>query len=319
MRAYAKRPSVTTDICDRENDTRLDFRPVTLADLPLINRLLQHPVSRTCDYTVGGIFMWIDCFQYQYCVIDDTLFIRGLSESHSDETAFSLPVGRMELDRAVALILDYCRREGIAPAFSAIPEDHIDRLAALAGGRVETLDGWSDYLYSAEDLATLQGKHYSKKRNHVNRFMIDNPHYEFETLTAELVPETEMFLDGLATGDKADPAMAAYERRQCFDVLDALGAYPFEGAVLRDETGTICAFTLGEFIGDTLYVHIEKMNHEVAGAGETINKLFAAEMLRRHRGLKYINREEDMGDPGLRYAKESYRPVAKLAKYNLRP
>ena len=65
-------------------------------------------------------------------------------------------------------------------------------------------------------------------------------------------------------------------------------------------------------------IHIEKMNHEVAGAGETINKLFAAEMLHRHPGLRYINREDDAGDPGLRYAKESYHPLRLLRKFNVR-
>lgn len=77
-------------------------------------------------------------------------------------------------------------------------------------------------------------------------------------------------------------------------------------------------FTAAEIIGDTLIIHIEKMDHEVAGAGETINKLFAAEMLHRHPQLRYINREDDAGDPGLRYAKESYHPLRLLRKFNVR-
>ena len=40
-------------------------------------------------------------------------------------------------------------------------------------------------------------------------------------------------------------------------------------------------------------------------------------MLRSLPGLRYINREEYINDPGLRYAKESYRPVMLLDKYNL--
>ncbi len=75
--------------------------------------------------------------------------------------------------------------------------------------------------------------------------------------------------------------------------------------------------TLGEVVGDTLYVHVEKMNHDVAGAGETINKLFAENMVSRYAGLRYINREEDMNDEGLRFAKESYHPVAILDKCNV--
>jgi len=111
--------------------------------------------------------------------------------------------------------------------------------------------------------------------------------------------------------------MAEYERRQCADVLRHYSRYPFEGAVLRGEDGAVVALTAAEVIGNTLIIHIEKMNHDVAGAGETINKLFAAEMLRRHPQLKYINREDDAGDPGLRYAKESYHPLRLLHKFNV--
>lgn len=298
-------------------DDILPFRPITLSDMPLINSMLQNSTTRTCDYTVGGIFMWVKMFDYRYCVIGDTLFIKGRSESHPDRTAFSLPIGG-DLGEAVGLIADYCRLSGIKPSYSAIPEDYIDRLASLAGGRIERLEGWSDYIYSAEALATLSGKHYMKKRNHVNRFMTDNPAWTFGPLTADLVPETMLFLDGsTSTADKVDRAMADYERSECFRVLASLSSYPFEGAVLRGDDGAIVAFTLGEVIGDTLYTHIEKADHRVAGAGETVNKLFAAEMLRSHPGLRYINREEDMNDPGLRYAKESYRPVMLLDKYNL--
>ncbi|MDE6611839.1 MAG: phosphatidylglycerol lysyltransferase domain-containing protein, partial [Muribaculaceae bacterium] len=106
-------------------------------------------------------------------------------------------------------------------------------------------------------------------------------------------------------------------REQCLDVLGNYSHYGMEGAMLRDGSGEIVAFTAGEIIGDTLVLHIEKMRHSVAGAGETINQLFAGRMLERHPGLLYINREDDAGDPGLRYAKESYHPAFKLRKYNV--
>lgn len=295
-----------------------EFRTITLADLPLINQLLQHSTTRTCDYTVGGIFMWVDCFSYQYCVYDDTLFIKGFSENRPGETAFSLPIGKLPLHRAVGLLRRYCSSLDIPLVFSAIPEDKVSAVTAETGGNIEPLDGWSDYLYDARALASLSGKALSKKRNHVNRFMTDNPAYGFEPLTPDLVPEVLLFFAGQTTAEEADSAMALYERHECVRVLRNFSCYPFEGAVLRGQSGEIVAFTVGEIIGDTLYVHIEKMNHEIPGAGETVNRLFAAEMLNRHPLIRYINREEDMGYPGLRKAKESYRPAMLINKYNVR-
>ena len=295
----------------------LKFRPITPDTLPLINSLLQESTSRTCDYTIGGIFMWADRFHYEYCVYRDTLFIKGVSETDSTLTAFSMPVGPLPLEECVELILQYCEYYGIRAVFSAVPEDKIAYLMALIDGDVEELDDWADYLYDARGLASLSGKKYNKKRNHVNRFMTENPHYVLEPLTANLLPEVLLFHTGMHANDDSDADMAEYERRECTRVLNHYNSYPFEGAVLRDEYGEICAFTCGEIIGDTLYVHIEKMNHEVAGSGETINKLFAEYMTSRHPGLRYINREEDCGDEGLRHAKESYNPVMRLRKFNL--
>lgn len=313
----------STRVSTPANDTRLRhlpelrFRPVTDDTLPLINSLLQVGSSRTCDYTIGGIFMWVDRFDYQYCVYEDTLFIKGVSETDPTLTAFSMPVGSLPLEECVGLIRRYCEYYDIRPVFAAIPEDRIDYLLSVVDGRLEELDDWADYLYDARVLASLSGKKMSKKRNHVNRFMAENPHYRFEPLTSALIPEVLLFHTGMHLADEKDPEMAGYEKDQCTRVLNRYNSYPFEGAVLRDESGEICAFTCGEVIGDTLYVHIEKMNHEIAGSGETINKLFAEEMIRRHPYVRYINREEDCGDPGLRYAKMSYNPVMRLRKFNL--
>ena len=147
--------------------------------------------------------------------------------------------------------------------------------------------------------------------------MADNPEAELVTLTPALLPDVRQFLRSMPLPAEK-PALADIEREQVFAVLDHYEEYPFKGVVLRVPGRGIVAFAIGEIIGDTLYVHIEKMDHTVAGAGETINKMFASYMLDRNPGLRYINREEAVGDPGLRKAKESYHPAMVLAKYNVR-
>lgn len=294
----------------------LCFKPVDFDALSIINSFLQRERSRSCDYSIGGIYMWIDFFNYEYCVIADTLFIKGLSEDSSRRPSFAVPVGSLPLRDAVEAVKAYCRARGVEPLFSAVPDDKLEALQALGATEVEPLDDWADYIYTATDLASLTGKHYNKKRNHVNRFMTDNPHWSLEPLEGRALADADAFFANLAAD--SDDVMAEYERRQCADVLRHYDKYPFEGAVLRGEDGSVVAFTAAEVIGDTLVIHIEKMNHDIAGAGETINKLFAAEMLRRHPQIRYINREDDAGDPGLRYAKMSYHPLRLLRKYNVR-
>lgn len=262
--------------------------------------------------------MWVDYFGYEYCVYRDTLFIRGLSEDIARRPSFSLPVGRMPLAESMSLIREYCRATGLEPLLTAVPEDRLDELRACGTVYEEELPDWADYIYDAHALATLAGKKYNKKRNHVNRFEADNPGWRLDDICSDNIPEIIDFFENLGIeGDKADPVMAEYEREQCLEVLRDYEAYGLEGAVLRDGSGRPVAFTAGEVSGDTLVLHIEKMDHSVAGAGEAVNKFFAERMCERHPAIKYINREDDGGDPGLRFAKESYHPEFRLRKYNV--
>lgn len=287
-----------------------------------LRRLLACSRSRTCDYTIGGIYMWRKWFDYRAVIVDNTLFMTGIAEGMDTPTqAFSMPVGTMNSREAINAVLAYCHHNGITPFFSAVPEEYLDVVCDVLGcdAKVDELEDWADYLYDIQDLASFHGKRYNKKRNHVNRFVADNPHWRMEMIDPGLLPEAAMFLSGHETTQNHDPLqrMADYEYAQSQDVIAHWSKYPFEGAVLRGEDGDIVALTVAEVIGDTAYVHIEKARHEVAGAGEAICHFFAQMMLNRHSGLRYMNREEDVGDESLRYAKNTYHPIAKLRKYNV--
>lgn len=301
----------------RVASTPLRFMPLTVDDIPVILPYLKAAPSRTCDFTIGGILMWADYFNYTYCIYNDTLFIKGVTEDDVTRSAFSLPIGKMGLDESVELLRDYCRMNRMGQLlFSAVPEVAVEPLRLLGVKTVAPLDDWSDYLYDAEALASLTGKKLSKKRNHVNRFMADNPGFELLPLRQEMMGDVKKFLREMPLpADK--PALADIEREQVMRVLDRYDRYPFTGVVLTVPDRGIVAFSIGEVIGDTLYVHIEKMDHTVDGAGETINKLYAEYMYEMTSGLRYINREEDTGDPGLRKAKESYHPEIMLRKFNV--
>jgi hypothetical protein len=310
-----------TDLLNKSAEQQLmqdlTFKPVSVDSVAEIRAVLQRAQSRSCDYTVGGLFLWIGWFNYEYCIVDNTLFIKGLSESDANVTAFSMPIGDMNLDSAMHLLRNYCARHNMKFVLSAIPDDCIDKFARY-GGTIEPLEAWSDYVYDAERLATLAGKKLQKKRNHVNRFIAENPHYRFEDITSENIQEVATFFKELTATEADDESlMAVYEANMVSRVLAAGNELGFDGALLRGESGDIVAFTFGEVIGDTLHVHIEKMRHDVPGAGVSITKMFAESMLQRHKQVRYVNRQDDAGDEGLRRAKQSYYPEFILKKYNI--
>ena len=70
--------------------------------------------------------------------------------------------------------------------------------------------------------------------------------------------------------------------------------------------GKIKAFAAGALINpETAVVHIEKADVEYPGIYAVVNQQFAAHV---PAGVELINREEDLGLPGLRKAKRSYHP-----------
>lgn len=296
----------------------LDFRKITHADMPLIWRYLEQEKGRTTDFSYGGVFMWVDFFNYEFAIHDDTLFIKGLVEDNRELPAFSMPVGNLPLAESVSLLRDYCNQNGIRLEFSAVPEYALPEFQTLNPSEVLPLDHWSDYLYDAETLAYLHGKKMGKKRNHVNQFVNLYPTWQFLPLDATTAEAALRFMD-IYESEADENEMAAEESRLSRKMIEMIaeGDPVMHGGVLLSAPGEICALTIGDVKGDTLYVHIEKATRKVAGSYEMINKEFASHILEVHPEVKFINREDDAGDLGLRLAKESYHPVELLKKFNI--
>ncbi len=301
----------------RQLAQNLVFRPVTQEDMPRIFEILKEDTGRTTDFSYGGILMWVKLFDYQFAIIEDTLFIRGHVENDFSKYAFSLPIGSMDLTTAVTVLKYYCLDHDSKLIFSAVPEYALEEFRLLNPLKIEEIENMGDYLYSAEKLSTLSGKKYNKKRNHVNQFLAAFPDWTLEPLTAANATEAVEFMDAIDKEGDSIP-MAVIERSLNREVLSQIikGDTEYIGAILRGN-GKMLGFTIGDIKGDTLFVHIEKALRDAPGAFEMINKAFAQYVVESHPEIAYINREDDSGDMGLRLAKQSYHPVEILKKYNV--
>ncbi len=302
---------------ETEEKTALKFQPITHADMETIFQYLQMENGRTTDFSYAGILMWVDYFKYEFAIVNDTLFIKGVVENDTDTPAFSLPIGKMPLKESLEKIRAYCRCKGISPVLSAVPEYALEELDEAGISSINPLEDWGDYLYDAQMLSTLSGKKMGKKRNHVNKFDSLYPNYSIQPLDASNVDKAMEFMNVIDEEGDSTP-MAIEERRMTRKLLEMIkeGDIRLEGAVLTvgDE---IAAFTIGDVKNDTLFVHVEKASRAFEGSYEKINKEFAALMCQRHPEIQFINREDDSGDEGLRKAKQSYHPIAVLKKYNI--
>jgi hypothetical protein len=165
-----------------------------------------------------------------------------------------------------------------------------------------------DYLYLRGDLAALSGKKFHKKKNLVNQFVSTYTH-EARPLTAETIPLALEILERWKRdkGEDGDYA-AAREALDLFDSLTLRGTVYLAG-------GKPAAYCLGESIakGKMFAIHFEKAVDEYKGIYQFMNQAFAASL---PRFFTYINREQDLGDEGLRQAKMTYRPAGFVKKYS---
>ncbi len=296
----------------------LTFRPINIDEINNIIPFTKNLPTKSCDYTPGNLIMWAQFMNYKYAIAQDTLFISCKSEYDMQSEAFLPPVGALSLCESIKILEEHCTKNNIILRLTAVPEALKEEICLILPNHTCTqLETWSDYIYSAESLATLQGRALNKKRNRYNKFINEQPNHTYSRCTNNDIKEIIRFL--AADRDcqhNREHNMSCYEQWQCMATVRNLGKYNQPAGLIRIDN-EIKAFTLGEIIGDTLYIHIEKAGREYAGLSEAINRYFAADMLNENPNLVYINREEDLGDPGLQQAKKAYNPIEMLHRYEI--
>lgn len=305
-----------------DGHTQLQFHPVDSASMEFILPYLRLHKERSCDFSYGGLLMWVDMFRYEYAIHSGTLFIKGLTPADGDHTetrvAFSLPLGMMPLRQSVALLRQWCETRNIPLVFSSVPQQGAEQLMAHGAKEIRELESWEDYIYDAGALSSLAGKKLSKKRNHVNRFKTLYPDWEFSFMTPSDIGPIREFMLRIVDIEASQSEEARTERQLADRLLEeiAVGNKHLLGGVLR-VGGNIAAYTIGDIMADTLFIHVEKAERAIEGSFEMINQCFARAVTETHRGILFINREDDAGNPGLRLAKQSYHPVYLLKKFNV--
>ncbi|NLV60011.1 MAG: DUF2156 domain-containing protein [Spirochaetales bacterium] len=239
----------------------------------------------------------------------DTAFYLHLDE----DDCFLLPVTD-DLEAAMAELEAHCRESGQRFQLECVPTKEAKALEAM-GYTIEHTRNLDDYLYESEKLIKLGGRKLQAKRNHISQFERAYTYSVRHLSTQEMREEcytmaSTTWLDAQESTTKEiqDELVAL---RNTFDNWDELG---FVGMLVCVDHH-LTAFTVGEIIdNDMAIVHFEKGDTSYIGIYSVINQLFCSQYLS---DVKYVNRQEDAGVPGLRKAKESYRPDLMVEKYRV--
>ena len=253
------------------------------------------------DLTIGTRFAWDK--DAEFAVVNGTTLI--MRENYGGTPFFYYPLGP-DKETAFCEMEKFCIANGEAEMGFACLDDA--EAAELSGRypcvKVSAYRDWADYVYPAEQFKTYAGKKLSGQRNHVNKFKKTYPGYRFIRIAKEDVPKMKDFLkeyeaENVLTG------LAEKEQSRAYAILENMEETGQFGGYIQVD-GKVVSLSIGEKVGDTLFVHIEKGLKEYEGVYPTTAQEFAKAFATEE--IKFINREEDCGDMGLRISKMQYHP-----------
>jgi hypothetical protein len=292
------------------------FKPIGIEDRDLIDSIFREYRPETSELNFTNMFIWRSHFGFEWSLYRDWLLVIGANSGNGVQALPPIgPPSRVEVTR---MLLGWMRDERNipAPAIDRADARLASELEGSGGFVVEPVRDHFDYVYLAGDLIALSGKAYRAKRKHLN--------YLLRSYAMLYEPITEAHVDaclGLAEDWRT--------LRRCEDNLNLLGEWnatrealshlrrlQIKGGVILIN-GKVEAFTLGERLNEeTAVVHIEKANTEIRGLYAAINQQFCE---KQWSDTRFINREQDLGEPGLRKAKLFYNPDHLVEKYKIRP
>jgi hypothetical protein len=285
------------------------FEPIDLLRQDGYRRRLAACPQVSSDYSFINLWGWADAYGLEWSWEESLVWIRQTRP----EPLMWAPVGDWHA-------VDWPRRLADSESgmrLTRVPAALAEHWEAVSGRRVERREarGHWDYLYDAEALIGLSGNRYHKKKNLVNQFQRTYP-YTYAKLSPDLVNEAlGLQADWCTWRDCEAIDMLSAENQVITRILNHWTSLAGVcGGTLR-VGDRMAAYTVGERLTpDTMLIHFEKANPEFKGGYQMINQAFLSA---NAEGLKWVNREQDLDDEGLRQAKLSYHPADFIRKYEV--
>jgi hypothetical protein len=282
------------------------FEPLSLEKADRYRQLYEACPRHSSYYSFGSLWAWRNIFGFSWAFDEGMCWIRTASGS------LWAPVGPWESAdwrRILPRLFPERAEFSYAPdGLTRIWTDLFrDRITAM-----EVRSQW-EYLHSVRDLIALKGNRFSRKRSHIRQF-VKNYAFQYRSLGPD---DGEVILEAqkLWLGERPESPALLRENEAVKEMVREWRNIPGLLGGLLDVDGVPAAYTIAEVIpGDTVMIHFEKALPSYNGAYQAINRMF---LQNTAASFTTVNREEDLGDEGMRVAKMSYHPVGFLKKYTL--
>ena len=296
---------------------QLKFKDIELSDKAIVEKYTKPWNIENAEFTFTNIFIWGANGKIQYAESEGFLFMKY--EFPQEKKFFWPPIPENEerlanYKRAIEISEEYFCEKGWEPYFRSVSEPFRTWFEEYAPNyELKENREVFEYVYLSEKMIHLRGKKLHSKRNFINRIRANYPQLQYEDIKEENIEECLALYDRWAATHFAETIDRWDERGSVVRALTNMKALGLTGGMIRID-GVVKAFTVGERKLPTMsQIHIEKADRDIDGLYQIINQQYAEHHCA---DTMYINREEDMGEEGMRKAKMSYFPDKMIEKYN---
>lgn len=286
----------------------MDFEPLSYEHRERYNHCYAQASQSSSDQCFSVVWGWQPTFGYEVAFEGDFAWVRD------GQGAIYAPLGPWE-SADWAFELAKIGRHGV---MALVPENLALEMSEQLGHRVAIEEDRAshEYLYDRDELLNLAGNRNARRRHKINQFLKHHTSL-FVPLSDELVPHLQAFQNQWMEHQRSKGAdMELLEGENIFIArqFEKWRDFGLIGGALYSGDEMV-GYTLAEGCPDgSLQVHVEKANDDILGAYQTVCHAF----LERVTDYQVINREEDMGNPGLRQAKLGYGPCRFLRHYRVK-
>lgn len=277
----------------------LDLKPLEPSAVPLLREFLDKYPRQSCDYSISNLLTWGSIYKNQYTLWKDHLILVNPKYAY-----VFYPVGPgLGAADLRELIDSYGESEA---ELILIPEDwQISAPGLDKYFEINHLRDWDDYVYSTQRMVELRGKKLAKKKNLISQYRRAYPNYHMLPVTPDKHDAVRRFTQKWKRERNAVGIYLNTEFHAICNTLDLWDELPVEGLIVCHEH-LISAYSIfSRQNRDMATIHFEKFDPDMKGSAQMINWETAKYLLPKY---KWINREQDMGLPGLRQNKLSYDP-----------
>lgn len=291
------------------------FKKLELKDREIIQNKIWDYQPRSSEWTFTNLYIWRGYYRTQWSLLNDWLLV--LCNPPGKGCYFLQPIGPSSRKDVIYQMLFWLRDEKSErkPRIERADEVLLLELKGASDLILEPNRDHFDYIYRTRDLIGLKGRKYHSKKNRLNKFFKQYT-FEYHPMTQKWIKECgRVLIRWCAWRDCEKYRIMRAEFEAVHEILLDYKQLSVQGGVITIDN-QVEAFAIGEILNEqTAVIHVEKADPKIPELFTVINQQFCE---KQWQPVPLLNREQDMGEPGLRRAKMSYQPHDLIKKFTIR-